>query len=77
MSPREALAAATLNGAWTLGLQRDRGSIEVGKRADLLLLDGPADRVAYRFGRNPVAVAIVDGAVAYVRDDARGRVSER
>ncbi len=77
MSPREALAAVTLNGAWTVGLERDRGSIEPGKRADLLVLDGPVDRVAYRFGRNPVAVVIVDGAVAYVRDDARGRVSER
>ena len=39
--PRELLAAATLNAAWTLGLERTHGSIEVGKRADLLVLDGP------------------------------------
>jgi imidazolonepropionase len=50
---REALAACTLNAAWVLGFG-DRGSIEVGKRADLLLLDAPAEHIAYRFGRNPV-----------------------
>jgi imidazolonepropionase len=69
----EALAAATLNGAWTLGLHGDRGSIEVGKRADILLLDGPAERIAYRLGRDPVVIAIVDGEPVYVRDDARWR----
>ncbi len=77
MSPSEALAAATLNGAWTIGLQRDRGSLELGKRADLLVLDGPVDRIAYRFGRDPVAIVIVGGSVAYVREDARGRLSGR
>ena len=50
---REALAACTLNAAWVLGLH-DRGSIEVGKRADLVLLDAPVEHIAYRFGRNPV-----------------------
>ena len=51
---REALAACTLNAAWVLGLG-DRGSIEVGKRADLLVLDGPVEQIAYRFGHNTVA----------------------
>ena len=54
---REALAACTLNAAWVLGFD-DRGSIEVGKRADLVLLDGPVEHVAYRFGRNPVVEVI-------------------
>jgi imidazolonepropionase len=54
---REALAACTLNAAWVLGLG-DRGSVEVGKRADLLLLDGPVERIPYRFGHNPVAQVI-------------------
>jgi imidazolonepropionase len=76
LSPREALAAATLNAAWVLGLERDRGSIEVGKRADLLVLDGPVDRIAYRFGHDPIAIAIVGGELAHVRDDARGRVMQ-
>jgi len=51
---REALAACTLNAAWVLGFD-DRGSVEVGKRADLLVLDGPVERIPYRFGHNPVA----------------------
>jgi imidazolonepropionase len=72
---REALAAATLNAAWTLGLAGDRGSIEVGKRADLLLLDGPVEQIAYRFGHNPVLAAFIAGEPVYVRDDARGRLS--
>jgi imidazolonepropionase len=67
---REALGAATFNAAWTLDLQHDRGSIEVGKRADLVVLDGPAESIAYRFGHNPVAIVVMGGEVAYVRDDA-------
>jgi imidazolonepropionase len=50
---REALAACTLNAAWVLGYE-DRGSIEVGRRADLVLLDTPVEHIAYRLGRNPV-----------------------
>jgi imidazolonepropionase len=69
-SVRELLGAATLNAAWTLDLHHDRGSIEVGKRADLLVLDGPAERIPYRFGHDPVQVALIGGEVAYVRDEA-------
>jgi imidazolonepropionase len=68
MSVREALAASTLNAAWTLGLERSHGSIEVGKRADLLILDGPVEQIAYRLGRNPVAIALLAGEPVYVRD---------
>lgn len=38
MTPLEAIRAATLNGAWYLGLDRDLGSIEPGKLADLVVL---------------------------------------
>jgi imidazolonepropionase len=62
-SAREALAACTLNAAWVLGLA-DRGSIEVGKRADLVLLDGPVEHVPYRLGRNPVRMVVSGGEVA-------------
>jgi imidazolonepropionase len=65
-SVREALAAATLNAAWVLGLH-DRGSLEVGKRADLLVLDGPVEHVPYRFGHDPVVAVIQGGEVVWRR----------
>jgi imidazolonepropionase-like amidohydrolase len=38
LSPYEALRAATVAPARMLGLEREQGTLEVGKRADLLLL---------------------------------------
>lgn len=40
MTPLEAIRAATLNGARYLGLDKDVGSLEVGKLADLSIIDG-------------------------------------
>ncbi len=40
MTPLEAIRSATLNGARTLGLDKDIGSLEVGKLADLAIIDG-------------------------------------
>jgi imidazolonepropionase len=66
-SVREALAAATLNAAWVLGLHASRGSLEVGKRADLVVLDGPVEHLPYRFGHDPVKAVIQDGEVVWRR----------
>jgi cytosine/adenosine deaminase-related metal-dependent hydrolase len=40
MTPLEALRTATMNPARYLGLDRDIGSLEVGKLADLVIIDG-------------------------------------
>ena len=40
LSPSAALIAGTANSASVLGLAADRGTIEVGKRADFVLVDG-------------------------------------
>jgi imidazolonepropionase-like amidohydrolase len=40
MTPIEAIQSATLVPARAMGLDRDSGTIEVGKRADLILVDG-------------------------------------
>ena len=39
LSVREGLQALTINGAWQLGLEEERGSIKVGKYADFVILD--------------------------------------
>jgi imidazolonepropionase len=77
LSTREALLAVTLNSAYVLDLQNDLGSIEPGKRADLVLLDTPTEHMAYRLGRNPVAATFVAGEPVYVRPDAQWRIAGR
>jgi imidazolonepropionase len=71
----EALLACTLNAAWILRCERDTGSLEIGKRADVLVLDGPVERIPYRFGHNPVAFVIHAGRVAHVRPDCASRLT--
>jgi imidazolonepropionase len=64
MTIEETLTAITLNGAASLGLAADRGSIEPGKRADLVLLDAPDYRhLVYHWGASLVTHTIVGGRV--------------
>ena len=74
LNTKEALLAATLNAAYVIDRAHETGSIETGKRADLVLLDGPPEHIAYRLGRNPVAAAFVAGEPVYVRPDAAWRI---
>ena len=62
MSPAEAIAAATINGAWALGLQDRKGSIEPGKDADLAVFDIADYReIPYWFGVNRCVRTVVNG----------------
>lgn len=63
MDPNEALAAATLNGAYAMGLEEELGSISPGKRASFIITD-PAHDLAYfpyAFGTNWIDSIWVDG----------------
>ncbi len=68
-SIKETLLAMTLNAAWVLGLSGERGALCVGRRADVLLLDGPVAHIPYRFGHNPVAAVFIAGEPVWVRED--------
>jgi imidazolonepropionase len=64
LTPAEALVAATLNAAYAVGRGDQIGSLEVGKQADVLLLETPDYRhLAYRVGENPVEMVIKHGTI--------------
>jgi imidazolonepropionase len=64
LTPDEALAGVTRNAARALGLAHDRGTLEVGKRADLAIWDvtRPAE-LAYWIGADPLREVVVAGKV--------------
>jgi imidazolonepropionase len=64
--PSEALNAATINAAFAVGLGEKTGSIEIGKQADILILDtGDYREIAYEFGGNFVEKVVKKGKVVY------------
>jgi len=64
MTPEEALVASTLNAAAALDLSATHGSLEVGKKADILLADIPDFRfLAYHFGVNHVGSIVKNGTL--------------
>jgi imidazolonepropionase len=64
MSPAEAIAAATINGAWALRVADRKGSIEPGKDADLAIF-GVKDyrEIPYWFGANQCAATVLNGVL--------------
>ena len=63
LTPEECLAGVTREAARALGLQADRGTLDVGKRADLAIWDieHPAE-LAYWLGLNPLVDLYIGGA---------------
>ena len=64
MSPEEVITASTLNAAAALNLSDEIGSIDVGKKVDLIVLDIPNYKfLPYHFGENHVEKVVKDGVV--------------
>ena len=62
LRPAEAITAATWNSAAVLGLEDEVGSLELGKRADIQVLDERDIRaVAWEFGAVPPPIILLDG----------------
>jgi len=75
MPATEVVAMATIDGARALGLEDTIGSLEVGKRADLIIIDGdqsnlvprydPYSHLTYAARGSDVKTTIVDGRVLF------------
>jgi len=63
MLPAEAINAATLNGAFAMGVEKTAGSIAVGKRADLILSTPvpSMEYLPYAFGSNCIERVMIRG----------------
>lgn len=65
MTPEEAINAATLNGAYAMGLSQTHGSITIGKKANLIITQPIPSyyQLPYAFGSNLIDQVIIDGKV--------------
>ena len=70
LSLEEAIAASTLNAAYALGLEGEAGSLEAGKRADLVVLRSERLLDLLRVGVPAIRAVVKDGRVV-VRDGTR------
>ena len=62
LTPGQAIAAATINAAASIGMDHMVGSLEPGKQADLIVLDAADYRqLGYRFGTNLVRDVVKKG----------------
>jgi len=69
MTPAEAIAAATINGAYALRREKIVGSIEVDKQADLAVFEVEDYReIPYYFGENRCWMTLKRGEIIYMQD---------
>jgi imidazolonepropionase len=69
MTPAEAITAATVNAAHAVNRAGEVGSLEMGKKADVIVLNAPNHKfLGYRFGVNLVDRVIKNGRLVFDRE---------
>ncbi|WP_298220982.1 imidazolonepropionase [Flavobacterium sp.] len=63
MTPEEAINAATINGAYAMGLSETHGSITIGKKANVIITKAIPSfyQLPYAFGSNLIDQVIIEG----------------
>ena len=63
MTPEEAINAATINGAYAMGLSDTHGSVTIGKKANLIITKPITSiyQLPYAFGSNLIDQVIIEG----------------
>jgi imidazolonepropionase len=71
MTPAEAITAATINAAYSLGREKSIGSLEVGKQADIAVFEVAEYReIPYYFGVNHCWMTVKRGRVIHAAEQA-------
>lgn len=65
MTPEEAINAATINGAYAMGISETHGSITIGKKANLIITKPIPSyyQLPYAFGSNLIDTVILEGEI--------------
>ncbi|WP_281322035.1 imidazolonepropionase [Flavobacterium aestivum] len=65
MTPEEAINAATINGAYAIGISNTHGSITIGKKANLIITKPIPSyyQLPYAFGSNLIDTIIINGTI--------------
>ena len=65
MTPEEAINAATINGAYAMGISKTHGSITIGKKANLIITKPVSSyyQLPYAFGSNLIDTVFIEGEI--------------
>ena len=65
MTPEEAINAATINGAYAMGISETNGSITIGKKANLIITKHIPSyyQIPYAFGSNLIETVLLEGEI--------------
>ncbi len=68
MTPQEVITATTINSAYAIGRSNEIGSLQKGKKADVVIMDAPNENyIVYHFGINHVSKVIKAGELVVER----------